>query len=300
MEHLFSNYKSLENLDYDILKVLNVDINSLKKSLKEKIKGLKHVYWNKLFERYNEITKRLTSFSRDTFLNKLHENAEIDFTMNNIYAVTMWIIKNSNTMYDEQLRNYYLSLADKDSIQMYKSNKRFTEDNWKYIKENVERAWYIYKNKEETPLKNFCYDYRIIYKKSWNNQDGSYNRFSESAFNFIWDTIHIAENLGFKFKNVFSERRWDIEFLQEITLQYEDTSPFANMKFYRNGNIHVKFDIEFMQKLNVEAARLFGWITSKEEASEELGMTLQEASTAWNTNVKILAQSTVNMLKWKK
>lgn len=64
MEKLYSNYKSLESLDYQILKELNVDVEMLKNSLKEKIKGCKNVYWNLLFKRYTKITERLTCDTR--------------------------------------------------------------------------------------------------------------------------------------------------------------------------------------------------------------------------------------------
>jgi hypothetical protein len=298
MENLFNNYKALEKLDYDLLQVLNVDIANLKKSLKEKIKGLKYIYWKQLFDRYNEITSRLTSYSKDKFLNKLYKNAEIDFTIGNIYAVTLWIIKNSNIMFDDQLKDYYLNLASSESIQMYKSNKRFTSDEWKYLKDNAERFVYFYKNKPDKMGKNFCYDYRIIYKKCYHNWED--NNLSSNTFDFVWDTINIAKNLGFKFDNPFEKNRWYTKEISEINILYEDKIPFVNMKLYQNGNIHLKFDIKFMQKLNVESARLFGWINSKEEASEDLGISVQDAAIAWNSNTQILAQSTVNMIEWKK
>jgi hypothetical protein len=299
-EHLFNNYKALENLDYDLLKVLNVDIKNLKESLKEKIKGLKHVYWEQLFVRYNEITGRLTSYSRERFLDKLHSNADIDFTLNNIYAVTLWIIKHSNAMYDDQLKAYYMGLADEDSITMYKSDKRFTDDEWRYLKSKVRECSYNWK--ENHLLKNFMYDYRIVYKKCYRNYDRyGLQTLSNSAFDFVWDTIHIAENLGFSFSDtVFPKNNRNGTATSEYNLLYENGRPFVNIKLYQNGNIHLKFDMDFMKRMNIEAARLFGWITNRKEAAEEMDISEADAARAWNCNAKILPTISVNLIEWKK
>ena len=52
---LLNNYKSLEKMDGGLLKELNVDLESLKIGLKEKIKGLKYLYWQEFFDNFFEI-----------------------------------------------------------------------------------------------------------------------------------------------------------------------------------------------------------------------------------------------------
>ena len=59
------------------------------------------------------------------------------------------------------------------------------------------------------------------------------------------------------------------------------------IKLYKNGNRHVKFCKEFMQKLNVEMARINGWIQDKSQAAEELGMSAIEIEQAWGSNRKL-------------
>ena len=61
MEKLYNNYKAIETLDASILKELNVNISTLKEGLKQRIKGLKNLYWKTLFSRYDKVTSRLTS-----------------------------------------------------------------------------------------------------------------------------------------------------------------------------------------------------------------------------------------------
>ena len=42
-----------------------------------------------------------------------------------------------------------------------------------------------------------------------------------------------------------------------------------------------------MQKLNVEMARINGWIHDKDEAKEEFGYSEKEINETWNNNMKI-------------
>ena len=42
-----------------------------------------------------------------------------------------------------------------------------------------------------------------------------------------------------------------------------------------------------MKRLNLEASRLNGWVTDKEEAAEELGLNLADVSRIWGRNAKI-------------
>ena len=116
MQKLLNNYKSLENLDYDLFKELAIDINSLKKSLEEKIKGLKRLYWNELFNNLTAITDRLTSKSRKDMLDILQENTCIDYTSENAYAIVLWAIKNANLYIDNQMVYIYKELTDIDNI----------------------------------------------------------------------------------------------------------------------------------------------------------------------------------------
>ena len=131
MQKLLNNYKSLENLDYDLFKELAIDINSLKKSLEEKIKGLKRLYWNELFNNLTAITDRLTSKSRKDMLDILQENTCIDYTSENAYAIVLWAIKNANLYIDNQMVYIYKELTDIDNISGYKSNKHYIDDNFK-------------------------------------------------------------------------------------------------------------------------------------------------------------------------
>jgi hypothetical protein len=121
MNHLQEMFIAISKLDADILEELNVNVKGLKESLQQRIKGLKNKYWKELFNNYERITTRLTHASRETILNKLTAHTSIDFTESNIYAVTIWVIKNANKYFDSQLVDLVEKMIDKANITLYKS-----------------------------------------------------------------------------------------------------------------------------------------------------------------------------------
>ena len=305
MEKLYNNYRQLEKLDADIFKELKVDIKNLKESLKSRISGLKHIYWDMLFKKYNRITQRLTSKGRRKVIEKLNNNTAIDFTVNNIYQLTMWLIKNSNKMFDEQISDFFLSLCNSETIHRYKSNLRWNEDDWRYIKQGLdENNWRrdIVENKKK--LKNVMLDYRIVVKAYSNFMFSEYSsrvEMSDDCYEFLEDIYVIADNLGFSVGRKLPASKWEIDYeeYRDFDLYYFVDSKqvlFANVKLYKNGNRHIKFCKEFMQKLNVEMARINGWIHDKSEVIKEMEISENDINKIWQSNFKILPQSEVKLL----
>lgn len=291
MEKLYSNYRQLETLDADIFKELKVDVKNLKAGLKERISGLKHLYWDELFKKYDKITQRLTSKGRRKVIERLQDNTAIDFTLNNIFQLTLWLIRNSNTMFDEQITDYFYSLCNAETIHRYKSNLRWNDDDWRYIKDGFKGYHSRYETDEHRKkLKNIMLDYRIVVQ-AWNNFRDSWSRegMSDDCYDFLEDTYIIAENLGFSVGRILPKDKHEIcvEDWRNFDVHLTDGSLFANIKLYKNGNRHVKFCREFMQKLNVEMARINGWVQDKSEAATEMGMSVAEIERFWESNQKI-------------
>ena len=305
MEKLYNNYRQLEKLDADIFKELKVDIKNLKESLKSRISGLKHIYWDMLFRKYNRITQRLTSKSRQKVINKLNDNTAIDFTINNIFQLTMWLIKNSNKMFDEQISEFFLELCNSETIHRYKSNLRWNEDDWRYIKQGLdENNWRrdIQENKKK--LKNVMLDYRIVVKAYSNFSFSEYTsrvEMKDDCYNFLEDLYIIADNLGFNVLRRLPQSKWEVDYdeWRDFDIYYSVNGKeilFANVKLYKNGNRHIKFCKKFMQKLNVEMARINGWIHDKSEAIKEMEISEKDINKIWQSNYKILPQSEVRIL----
>ena len=116
--------------------------------------------------------------------------------------------------------------------------------------------------------------------------------YGEKNFNsklYRYYTKVIGENLGFNidFKIPDKYEEIDISDWSNFDILTTDGKLFCNVKLYKNGNRHIKFCKEFMQKLNVEMARINHWINSKEEEKNEFGYSDSEINQYWNNNLKI-------------
>ena len=291
MEKLYNNYRKLEELDPAIFEELKVDIDNLKEALKTRLQGLKHVYWHTLFKRYDKITSRMTSSTREKVIKRLNDNTSIDFTMSNIVQLTLWIIRHSNTLFDEQMKEYFFDLCNVDSIQRYKSNKRWNDDDWRYVK----RCEYgnRYNSDQRDKLKNtgcIMLDYRIVVD-AYSNFDDSWRdlHLTESCITFIEDTIVIGQNFGYDidFTVPHSYDKAEYDYWRNFNIMTKDGQVFANVKLYKNGNRHIKFCKEFMQKMNVEMARINGWVQDKGEAMDEMDIPVDVMEKIWGSNLKI-------------
>lgn len=268
---LFDTYKAMEKIGANLLKELGVNLDQVKEGLKSKISGLKNLYWAELFGNLDTITNRLTSKSRKSLLDKLTAHTSIDFTADNAYAVVVWAIKNANHYFDEQLREVYMSLANQENIRNYKSNKRVITDDWRYARE------------EQT---HYTLDYRLVLNR-WHCFGGyEYdhpNGLAREVHDNLNDLCTIAKNLGFNVTSNSLNMTWTPGGRNEFFLA--DGRLFMDVRAFKKGTIHVRCDQAFMRRLNVEAARLNGWVKSPAEAREETG--IDDAAELYGTNFKL-------------
>ena len=289
MQKIYSNYRKLEELDSELFNELKINVPMLKDSLKTRLQGLKHIYWDLLFKKYDKVTSRLTSTGRRKVIERLNDNTAIDFTLENIFQLTLWIIKHSNTLFDEQITEYFYSLCNTENIHRYKSNKRWSDDDWRYMKESLYDKWGNFQKNKTSQLKNILLDYRIIVTSFSNFETSWHIKFTESCLDFLSDTIIIGKNLGFDIDFAFPDRYADIDIddWRNFDIKTKDGKVFANVKLYKNGNRHVKFCKEFMQKLNIEMARINGWVQDKSEAVQEMDIPADVVNSVWKSNLQI-------------
>ena len=276
IQDLINNYQKLGELDGDLLNELNVNVVSLREALKQKITGSKNIYWRIVFDRLDDITSRLTVDSRKAMFEKLMNTTLIDFTESNIYAILIWTIKHANTYYDVQLTDLYYKLSQTKNIINYKSNKKFIDDTWRYARREV--------------CEKYKLDYRIIYDgySAFNlDYHGKVKGLKDTALNLISDVFTVANNLGFRQIESPSLREWcpgQTQTFTYVDLMTNEMELFCEIKAYKNGNLHFKFNQRFMRKLNVEAGRLNGWIKSPKEAVKEMELTDGEVKQAYGVN----------------
>lgn len=273
MEKLFDNYMVIEKIDYEIFKELNIDIDNIKEALHTKITGLKDLYWKELFDNMKSITSRLTQKSRERMLSKLTANTSLDFTAENAYAIIMWAIKNANLYIDQQLKDTYLWMASKENVINYKSNNRIAENKWRYLDED---------------FTHYKLDYRLVFsgwrnfnETSWGDYDYPQGLF-RNTHEKINDILVIASNLGFNSSEDSHSFEWKPG--QKVEFKYKTGKVFLEVKAYKNGNLHCKFGRDLMKAINIEAARLFGWVHNKKETQKELELSEADVEKAFNRN----------------
>jgi hypothetical protein len=174
---------------------------------------------------------------------------------------------------------------------LYKSNQRvFKDEDWRYG-----RAGFI------KGLSRYSLELRIIAQwqggiKPVDGFDFDYpNGLSNIAHTTLNDLIVVANNLGFKCtENTNMMLDWSNNKNQNIML--ENGKTLMNVKAFLNGNLHIKFNQDFIRKLNVEFGRLKGWLRSKEDAIKELGITEDQAAKCFNSNLQLAKDTHIKSL----
>lgn len=255
---LFNHFKAIAGLDVDILETIGISKKAVKEALKKKASGAKAKYWKLALDELEEITERLTSKTRQNLFDKFTTMHTIDFTLENLYPVILWVLKNANEYYNDQLIDFYKELSNPDNVRPYKSNQKV-----------FERSEYRYNTfKDPDKISHYTLDYRIImsspFRTSW--YEGKLDTYQDGAKQTLQDIFTIANNLGFKIGLCDMPRVHG----EKCTVLYEKSDKkFMEYRVYKNGNMHVKFDIEFMKALNVEVSRLLGWIKKPEDIKNE-------------------------------
>lgn len=280
MKQLIENYRAACALDQVLMKEIGLSTDCLKDSLKKKIEGLKILYWKELFDKLDSITKRMTAKTREKMSSRLNEGTHVDFSEANVYAVVIWAIKNANAFYDDQLKDLYLSMTNEKTAKAYKSNRHMTTDTWRYCR-------------REKPT-HYSLEYRIvldnysaIFNGGWSTYDYK-NGLHESAHSIIHDIFAVANNLGFAVYGSPYGRQWESNVAQDFIACYEGHDiDFCYIRCFKNGNIHIKFCIEFMRAFNIEAGRLLGWLKSPQDAVFEICVSSSQAQKFFNSSFHV-------------
>ena len=255
---LYENYRSIVKVNVRLLKELGVTKDSILAGVRMKIKGLKDKYWQTLFQHLNAVRTKLATKQRKDFRESLTKKGNIDFTKGNILSMLIWISKWAATHYDSQLVELFKSISQRANVEGYKSNKRVFEDgDWRYLRDN------------ETHYK---VGFRIVLA-SMGGIGGGYrydytNGLSNRAHEFLDDFVTVANNLGFICDEKSTNYEWSSN--KKVVLNLRDGTPMAEVRAFKNGNLHLKVNKKLMLAINVQAGKILGWVRSAEEAATEM------------------------------
>lgn len=259
MNRLYDSFKAICALDEETLKDIGVATGKVKEALKYKISNTKILYWRLVFEYLDEITTRLTAASREKLFDKFNRINEVDFNYSNIKSVVIWVLKNASSLFNEQLIELYKTFTSPDNIIKYKSNQRvFKRDDW-----------YNKRFDREEVLSHYCLSYRMVvdrlYFTDYSYFSKDYTLNERKIQTIVDDLCAIAYNLGF----VVMDKDKPELFGEKYYIKGINGKPIIEYKLYKNGNTHIKLDIEFAKALNVEVSRLLGWIRNKSDIAKD-------------------------------
>lgn len=281
-ELLEGNYRKIFTLDYEILRELGVDKTKVRDGLKMKMSGLKTKYWQVLFERLTAITSRLATKPKKKLIEKLTQNASVDFTASNAYSVVLWAIKNANKYFDEQLIDLFFDLSVFDGVLNYKSNvKVWVKDGWRHGNGDRRNTHYV------LDYRFVVIQYNAIHKDQFSTWEYPGNLY-RGCHELIADVVAVMSNLGFATHSDSSfNRQWAGGKWQDFYLANTDKVLFQ-VKAHMNGNLHFRFMPDAIKALNVNAGRLLNWLRTEEDVVTELGYSAKEAHEYFNRNSHIL------------
>lgn len=258
LANIFDNYRKLETLDAGLMKELGIKLEDVKIGLKMRIKGLKSLYWQELFSKFNTVLKRL-SFKYRTELREKFQD-KVDFNEENILAIMIWVVNNTNNYLDKQLVDLFYEFVDEKNIKNYKSNqKTWSDDNFRFGREKeISRVYLEHRIIVEKWGSDYLQDGKFKYCYHSNNYDNNQVKC------LLQDIVAVAYNLGFIVDSIPLDG-WEYGETKQIMM---NDKIFMEVKIFKKGTVHIKFNQEFIKKLNVNVSRLLGWIKDKSQASE--------------------------------
>ena len=270
LKKVVDSFLILNQLDTSVFDELKIDIATIKRSLKEKIKSLKADYWQEFINNYEPITKRLTSKYRDKiYSNLMSKTKQIDFTAMNALIITEMVIKKADEYTAEQVKDFFYNLSAEDAILNYKSNQKvFTGGGgWRYMKPDGSNH------------SHYQLDYRIVQHRTFSvDTDWNGNIRGYGVAQAINDICVIARLVGMPLPDYCNGAEYKNETVfhgKRLTVDYFDinndavTELFA-IKFFKNGNQHLFLNKDFILRLNIMMGKLCGWVHNANDAYEEM------------------------------
>ncbi len=285
LTHVLTEYKKISVLDSALLQELGIEYDALRTGLKEKLFGFRHVYWSLLFDELDVLSSRLTSKNKQRLLNTLSANA-LDFTHTNATYIIGYAVEMANELIESSLIEVFKELTSEKSIQRhYKSNEHMYNDNWRH------------NDNSPNDKARYLLDYRFV-SSHWSNfSSNSWEKgLNEDARRYCDDLIVAFKLMGydhFTLETAYQNINAGDQLIVRGTGADGKDVELLHIRFYLNGNRHIKFNKEAMLRLNCTVSRLLGWVRSKEEFEQETESNTPVSESVWHSgdNLKVQAST---------
>jgi len=305
LNKLVSNFNTLAQLDSELLESVGVNVESAKESFYHNIANLKHKYWREIFDKLDRVKKYLTYKSIENIFNGLKYSKELDFTIGNIHLIATILIKQANKYKDSQLIDVYENMFSDKNIKTFKSTKNVYTKMYKW--EAVQNSTHYYLS-NKIVLDGYYAEVCRWFNKFKVLDSGIrvindiITVFSTLGYNISNNLIQKELEAGKEYllyldKDYSKEQLKkgtstnigiikDVHYLEDEKIyQYlingdwyhgdgvrPEKDVAIRVKFYKKGTMHINFNKKLIDALNVEFARLKGWIHSPKEAEKEMGI----------------------------
>lgn len=296
LQCVLNQYKLISELDGNLLAELGVEHKCIVEGVRSKLYGFRNVYWGLLFEQLDTLKSKLISTHKKDLLNTLAANA-LDFTYTNAIYIISFAVKKANELIEESLVDVFKNLTNKASIKTYyTSNTHVFEDDWRYCHRWSNSSSEHKKCKREL-------DYRFVHSSHSNFGNYSYERgLNENTRAFTSDLVVVFGLLGYI--NLYLTSVYDhICPGDKISIMGThpdgETIELVTIRFYKNGNRHLKWNQGAMLRFNVTVSRLLGWVKNKEEFAEETDKNTVVETDVWNIsdNMKVIPSHILQLAK---
>lgn len=283
-ESLGAAFKAIGNLETEIIKLMGQDKKSMLEIIRKSIEGLKSKYWRAAFDKLEPVKTRMTRKTRDEIFGNIQEFKTLDFNIDNIYSIVIWIINNCNIGILNQIGEVFDDMTTKEYIEEYKSNRHWTKSDWRHTKD----SWKY----EKLPARwKLGLDYRIVVGTNY------YNRYSGRR-TIVDDFLVICQNLGFPISQDCAPN-YSLHSAEQKFYTVDDELAFTMRYYTGNGNAHLKINKKLLMKFNIEVAKIRKWMSDPDDVVEEYGIPKDEAVKMWNSGLALLGSNDVKMLECK-
>lgn len=272
---------SFSKVASDTLALIGLDLGEALLKMRTEISNKRIAFWSELFSNLTDLTHHLSAETIWGFKKVLGMKGHLDFNKTNIEMMLAWINKNVAEYNDELFDKSVNQLMHSSNIAAYKSNKsRFTLGDWEYANQRPDTLTHFKINTTKRV---------IVTQWGWKNALFSSGTLQNGPQKILNNLLVLANNYGFTTSDfeIVSEA-WSTGEVK--VFHYTDsngtTKPLMKVKAFRTGTLHIHFDLNFINLINVEFGKRKGWLASSEQAADELEIPKAKAENCFNKLIR--------------